>query len=229
VQSRHLVAAGFGCVLAAGAISLAPSGHHANLSAASAELQRQPQLSSASTSAGFSQQQVFTKNLQAYLPAAHNPPEHHRRWRRAPVPTAPVPTASPTWTQPAPAPDPAPDPAPSSPPSGMATWQPPTDDPVGMSESAVAGYWMNNGGSAATVNDAVCIAWYESRWNADSISPTNDVGIWQINFVNAPDGDSWNAFVALLEDPDTNAQYAIRISDGGTNWQWWTTAGDCGL
>jgi Lysozyme like domain len=224
VQTRHLVAAGFGCALAAGAIFLAPTSHHANLSAATAELQEQPPALPTPLSSGASR--FFTKNLQAYLPPARNPNIRVHHHHTVPMLKA-SPTPMPTWT-----PTPTPRPAPTTPPptqSATATWQPPNNDPVGMSEGQVAAYWLDNGGSTATVNDAVCIAWYESRWQVDAISPTNDVGLWQINFANAPSGDSWQQFVSLLEDPDTNAQFAVRLSGGGSNWSPWTTAGDCGL
>jgi len=44
------------------------------------------------------------------------------------------------------------------------------------------------------------------------------VGLWQINLDHHPE------FIPeRLVDPEANARAAYDISDGGTNWQWWTT------
>jgi hypothetical protein len=96
------------------------------------------------------------------------------------------------------------------------------------SYSGLEQIWEANGGSAQTAATAACIAEHESTGNTDAISPTSDVGLWQINVSHDP-GLSWDAWVADMENPSNNAHEAITLSDGGSTWSQWTTAGDCGV
>jgi Lysozyme like domain len=90
-----------------------------------------------------------------------------------------------------------------------------------LSPAQIGELWLNAGGSRAAEGTAECIAHFESGGNTNAISPTNDYGVWQIN-------GSWGPEKASL-NPVLNAEAAVQISDDGTNWSPWTTAGDCGV
>lgn len=76
--------------------------------------------------------------------------------------------------------------------------------------------WIDNGGNPSSAFIAAEIAEAESGGNATAISPTNDRGLWQINY------PSHGPILATF-NPDGNARAAIEISDNGTDWQPWTT------
>jgi LysM repeat protein len=75
--------------------------------------------------------------------------------------------------------------------------------------------WEDAGGSSAEAVTAASVAMAESGGNQYALSPTDDVGYWQIN---AP---SWGSLATY--DPLGNAKAAVQISDNGGNWSPWTT------
>lgn len=85
------------------------------------------------------------------------------------------------------------------------------------SSAMVEALWIQEGGSPATAGDDACIVSHESGGNPNAISPTADYGLDQIHDDPA----------AL--NPVVSTQVAIRMSNNGTNWSPWTTAGMCGL
>jgi lysozyme-like protein len=78
--------------------------------------------------------------------------------------------------------------------------------------------WLRAGGSVATAPMAAAIALAESGGDPNAINHnTNgsiDRGLWQINSVHGAQSTL---------DPAANAQAAVAISQGGKNWQPWTT------
>lgn len=84
------------------------------------------------------------------------------------------------------------------------------------SYSGLERIWIAAGGSSATASHAACIAEHESGGRQWVISPTSDYGLWQIH----------NGGYAML-DAFANAARAVAMSNDGTNWGQWTTAGDC--
>jgi LysM repeat protein len=75
--------------------------------------------------------------------------------------------------------------------------------------------WEDAGGSSAEAVTAASVAMAESGGNQYALSPTDDVGYWQIN---AP---SWGSLATY--DPLGNAKAAVQISSDGSNWSPWTT------
>jgi hypothetical protein len=90
-----------------------------------------------------------------------------------------------------------------------------------LSPSQIGALWLAAGGSPAAEGTAECIAHFESGGRITALSPTDDFGVWQINGSHGP--------AMATFDPMGNARAAIAISDDGTNWSAWTTAGDCGV
>jgi LysM repeat protein len=76
--------------------------------------------------------------------------------------------------------------------------------------------WQDAGGSAGEAIMAASIAMAESAGNQYALSPTDDVGYWQINY------PSWGPSLATY-NPLGNAKAAVRISANGMNWSPWTT------
>jgi LysM repeat protein len=74
--------------------------------------------------------------------------------------------------------------------------------------------WEQAGGNPAEALMAAEIAMAESGGNPNAISPTNDFGLWQIN--------GSNGALATL-NPFQNAKSAVTLSNGGSNWNPWTT------
>jgi len=74
--------------------------------------------------------------------------------------------------------------------------------------------WESAGGNAGDAQMAASIAMAESGGNQYAVSPTNDVGYWQINESNGS---------LATTDPYGNARAAIQLSDDGSNWGQWTT------
>jgi hypothetical protein len=109
---------------------------------------------------------------------------------------------------------PAPDPAPAAPAPAPAPAQ--LTARV-LSAAQIGQLWLSAGGSAGTEQTAICIAEHESSGNTQAVSPSDDFGVWQIH-----------ADPAAL-NPMVNAKTAVQMSDDGTNWSAWTTAGDCGV
>lgn len=68
---------------------------------------------------------------------------------------------------------------------------------------------------------AVAIAKAESQWKRDTISTTNDYGLWQINQPSHPSHD----YTRMLVDADYAATVAFTISGGGSKagWNQWHT------
>jgi LysM repeat protein len=76
--------------------------------------------------------------------------------------------------------------------------------------------WEDAGGSAGEAVTAASVAMAESGGNQYALSPTDDVGYWQINAPSwGPDLATYNAL--------GNAKAAVQISANGTNWSPWTT------
>ena len=74
--------------------------------------------------------------------------------------------------------------------------------------------WDSQGGNPGEAFIAAEIAMAESGGYRFAYSPTNDVGLWQIN-------GSWGAMAST--DPVVNARAAVTISHDGTDWYPWTT------
>jgi hypothetical protein len=70
----------------------------------------------------------------------------------------------------------------------------------------------------------VSIAMAESHGQTDAVNHNNDgtqdVGVWQINDVHR---DLWAGRTDDRTDPVQNAKYMYSVSNGGNNWQPWTT------
>jgi len=88
-----------------------------------------------------------------------------------------------------------------------------------LSYSGLEALWESAGGSAMAAPTAACIAEHESGGNQYATGSVGEEGYWQINPVN---GDA-------TYDPLGNARAAVWLSHGGTNWEPWTTAPDCGV
>jgi hypothetical protein len=71
---------------------------------------------------------------------------------------------------------------------------------------------------------AVALAEHRGTVRTDAVSPTGDVGIWQINVASHP---QWTR--EQLKDPTTNAEAMRQISDHGRNWSAWTGTYKIGL
>lgn len=78
--------------------------------------------------------------------------------------------------------------------------------------------WVDVGGARWAKITAASVAMAESGGYQYAVSPTDDIGYWQIN------RPSWGAMAST--DPGTNARAAVRISSDGTNWSPWTTYRD---
>lgn len=89
--------------------------------------------------------------------------------------------------------------------------------------------WVLAGGSPSTMARAACIAMAESRGDSAARNPAPCAigsyaeGLWQIcmplNSRYVPGGDAFN--------PLANAKAAVTMSQNGTDWSQWATAGDC--
>lgn len=85
-------------------------------------------------------------------------------------------------------------------------------------EVARAAY--NAGFRDAALVTAVAVSKAESSWWQDSVSASDDWGLWQIN--RAAHGSQYD-FNRLLADPNYNAKAAWDISGHGKNWTPWST------
>ena len=74
--------------------------------------------------------------------------------------------------------------------------------------------WHRNGGAADKAQFAAAVGMVESGGRSWIVSPTGDVGLWQINIVHGAQAS---------KDPDTNAKAAIALSKNGTDWRLWST------
>lgn len=74
--------------------------------------------------------------------------------------------------------------------------------------------WVTEGGNPDDEYIAAQVACAESGGDPDAYSPTDDVGLWQIN-------SSWGSEASTV--PSVNARAAVSISDDGTSWSPWTT------
>ena len=69
---------------------------------------------------------------------------------------------------------------------------------------------------------AVAVALAENGGDTQTVSRTNDVGVWQINMpAHQPAHPDWSE--AWLKDPVHNGQAAAIVSGGGQNWRPWVT------
>lgn len=75
--------------------------------------------------------------------------------------------------------------------------------------------WDAEGGNPGAAFVAAEIARAESGGSPTAVSPSDDIGLWQIN---AP---SWGSMASF--DPVVNVHSAITISANGSNWSPWTT------
>lgn len=80
--------------------------------------------------------------------------------------------------------------------------------------SGLEALWDAAGGAPSAAVTAASVAMAESGGNQFAVSPTDDIGYWQIN---AP---SWGSMAST--DPMTNARAAVQISGDGSNWSGWT-------
>jgi LysM repeat protein len=81
--------------------------------------------------------------------------------------------------------------------------------------SGLEALWKTAGGSSGEAFMAAEIAMAESGGEQYAVSPTDDIGYWQIN------QPSWGALATF--NALGNAKAAITISHDGTNWGPWTT------
>jgi hypothetical protein len=77
--------------------------------------------------------------------------------------------------------------------------------------------WDSQGGNKSASFLAAEIATAESGGRAYIVSPTDDYGLWQINWSHDP------ADPQIYLNPVVNARAAIAISDDGADWSAWTT------
>lgn len=86
------------------------------------------------------------------------------------------------------------------------------------------GLWIANGGSRATAPMAAAIAEAESSGESTVTSRNPDggtnVGLWQLD---TPGGVGGGFSVSQLQNPNTNAQVAVKGSADGKNWGAWET------
>lgn len=77
--------------------------------------------------------------------------------------------------------------------------------------------WIEAGGNPAFTAIAAAVSMAENgSGDPNTISGTNDVGLWQINLDAHPQyGADW------LRDPLNNARAAVTISNDGTDWNPW--------
>jgi len=83
--------------------------------------------------------------------------------------------------------------------------------------SMLAALWVAVGGNPSEAFTASEVATAESGGRADAVSPTDDIGLWQIN-------SSWGALATF--SPEGNARAAVIISHDGADWTPWTTYRD---
>lgn len=77
---------------------------------------------------------------------------------------------------------------------------------------------------------ARCIAWFESKRRRYAVSRTDDVGVFQINYLaHHRPGESFVSFKRRFFNVTTNVDFAYRLSSGGTSWGAWTTHYLCGV
>lgn len=81
--------------------------------------------------------------------------------------------------------------------------------------SGLASLWIQAGGNPAYQGIAASIAMAESGGNPNAVSPTDDIGLWQVN------RPSWPSLATF--SPVGSARAAVSISANGTNWNPWTT------
>lgn len=84
----------------------------------------------------------------------------------------------------------------------------------GFTCSGLEALWDQAGGNPGAAFTAAEIAMAESGGNPDAVSPTDDLGLWQIN--------SSNGTLATL-NPAGNARSAVILSHDGADWSPWTT------
>ena len=69
------------------------------------------------------------------------------------------------------------------------------------------------------LEQAVSIAWCESRFNVHATGQADERGLWQIHPVHLRDNPAWYSYDVVL-----NARAAYELSSGGRNWRPWTCA-----
>jgi Lysozyme like domain len=87
-----------------------------------------------------------------------------------------------------------------------------------LSYSDIENLWITNGGNPSSAPIAAAIAMAESSGNPLASNPSGATGLWQILESAHP---QWS--VQQLQNPNTNAQAAIAISNNGSNWNPWQT------
>lgn len=78
--------------------------------------------------------------------------------------------------------------------------------------------WTSNGGNPASAPMAAAIAMGESSGNPTVVNSIGATGLWQVLPRAHP---QWST--QQLQNPNTNAQAAIAISNNGSNWNAWET------
>ncbi len=84
-----------------------------------------------------------------------------------------------------------------------------------LSCAGLEALWQQAGGPAGEAFMAAEIARAESGGNPDAISPSDDLGLWQIN------KPVWGVLATF--DELGNARAAVQISHDGANWSPWVT------
>lgn len=75
---------------------------------------------------------------------------------------------------------------------------------------------------------ALRVARCESRLRPRVVSPTRDVGVFQINYAaHRRPGESFASFRARYSDVRTNVRYAYRLSRRGTDFSAWRWSAHC--
>jgi hypothetical protein len=146
-------------------------------------------------------------SIRAHLPYIPPRQQAHTRTQTAPrqqAQTIPV-TASPP---PAPAPT---EPTPAQAATGV------------LSPAQVGALWLQEGGPASQELTAECVVNNESGGRIVVLSPSDDEGLYQINFSNAP--------TAEMENPAANTAEAVHLfeSEGGWLPDWVADTAACGL
>lgn len=101
---------------------------------------------------------------------------------------------------------------------------------MALSYAQLEGLWVQAGGSEGSAPIAAAVALAESGGNPTSHNPNppdDSYGLWQINMLGGMGPDRRQRYGlannAALYDPLTNAKVAVSMSNGGANWQPWST------
>lgn len=98
-----------------------------------------------------------------------------------------------------------------------------------LNANQLASLWVQAGGNPASAKTAAAIALAESGGRTDALNPRApdySVGPWQINYygnLRGPRTQQFGTPQQLLSNPLANARAAVAISQGGKNFNPWST------